>query len=212
MKSVLQRAFVLATGALSLGSLNTQAVSFDFSSFPNTRIFFNGDGTFRFGPVYPSSNFQVDDGTAAGLLGSIGGTFTIGDVTTVGGTSTAPVTGTGIFTIKDGATPLVATITLNELSQTGTGSVLNVGGAVNVTAVTYAGTNPDLVALRDDTSGMVAVSFQFALVRSIEYMKTHRLGTSFSGSLASVPDMGGTIALLGLGMIGMAAAARRQGS
>jgi hypothetical protein len=210
MKIVFGRAFTIAAGALALGTVSNQAVSIDFSSFPNSKLVFDGAGNFRFGPLSPTPNFQVDTGSAAGFYGSIGGTFAIGDVTTIGPTSTAPIAGNGTFTIFDGATPLVASITLNEMSQTGTGAVLNVDGAVNVTAISYAGTNPDLVALRDDTSGSAAISFQFALVRSIEYMKTHRLSTTFSGSVVSTPDLGTTVSLLGLGMIGMAMAARRE--
>lgn len=210
MNRVFRQTFTIAAGVLSLGAVTNQAVSIDFSSFPNSKLLFDGAGNFRFGPVSPTPNFQVDTGSAAGFYGSIGGTFAIGDITTVGPTSKAPITGNGTFTIFDGATPLVASITLNELSQTGTGAVLNVDGAVNVTAISYAGTNPDLVALRDDTSGSAAISFQFVLVRSIEYMKTHRLSATFSGSVVSTPDVGVTASLLGLGIIGMAIGARRQ--
>lgn len=212
MKLVSHKTLVIATGILALGYSTSEAVSFDFSSVPLSKIVFDGAGNFKFAPGAPKSNFQVDDGTAAGLFGSLDGIFTIGAVTTVGPLSTAPVTGTGTFTIKDGATPLTASITLDSLSQLGTGSILNVDGAVNVTGVSYAGTNPDLVALRDDATGSAAISFQFILAFSIDYMKTHKMGTSFSGSIASVPDIGATAGLLGLGFAGLAAVRRRQTS
>lgn len=212
MKLALKPTLAVALGALTLGNLNNQAVSFDFSSVPTSLIAFDGAGNFSFTPAAPTVNFQVDTGTAAGLSGSIGGSFAIGTVTTVGPTSTAPVTGTGTFTIYDGITPLSASITWDEMSQTGTGSTLNVNGIVNLTSITYTGSNPDLVTLFNDASGYAVLTFQFIPAKTLSYLKTHRISTTFSGSVASTPDGGATAGLLGLSMVGMAAAVRRRNS
>lgn len=210
MKSILKPYLAIACGALSLGTAHVNAVSFDISSVPGSAIAFDGAGNFSFTPASPAANFEVDTGTAAGLLGSIGGSFAIGAITTVGPTSTAPVTGSGTFTIIDGGTPLTATIDWDEMSQTGTGSTLNVNGVVNLTSIAYAGSNPDLVTLFGDASGYAVVTFQFIPSKSLASMKTTKASTSFSGSITSTPDGGATAGLLGATLMGMAAVARRR--
>ncbi len=210
MKLVLKPTLAIALGALTLGNLNNHAVSFDFSSVPGGQIAFDGASNFSFTPASPTVNLEIDTGTAAGLFGSLGGTFTIGAVTTVGPTSSAPVTGTGSLTIIDGITPLVASVTWDVMSQTGTGSTLNVNGLVNLTGISYTGSNPDLVDLFNDASGYAVVTFQFIPSKTLAAMKTTAIHTTFSGSITSTPDGGATAGLLGATLIGMAAAVRRR--
>ncbi len=210
MKSILKPYLAIACGALTLGTAHVNAVSFDISSVPGSAIAFDGASNFTFTPASPSINFEVDTGTAAGLFGSIGGTFTIGAVTTVGPTSSAPVTGSGTFEIFDGGDTLSAVIDWDEMSQTGTGSVLNVNGIVNLTSITYGGSNADLLDLFNDASGYAVVTFQFTPAKSLASMKSTASSTSFSGSITSTPDGGATAGLLGAALMGMAAVARRR--
>jgi len=204
MKTNLMRtfaAFAIATG-LALGfASSAQALQIDYSSNPNSFIVFPGDTTFQFSPAV--SQFTVTDGTASGLLGEITGIYTIGTITTVGGVSSAPVTGTGTFVIHDGAFNLVGTLTWVNIVQIGSGLTLNVQGSANLTNITYGGSNADLLALAAAGSGSNTLTFQFVPAVSLVALRNGPgpNQTSFSGSIGpSVPDGGTTVALLGLGL------------
>jgi hypothetical protein len=204
MKTNLMRTFApfaIATG-LALGfASSAPALQIDYSSNPSSFIVFPGDTTFQFAPAV--SQFSITDGTASGLLGEITGIYTIGTITTVGGVSSAPVTGTGTFVVHDGAFNLVGTLTWVSILQIGSGVTLNVQGTANLTNITYGGSNADLLALAGAGSGSNTLTFQFVPGVSLT---TLRNGpgpnqTSFSGSISpSVPDGGTTVALLGLGL------------
>jgi hypothetical protein len=174
------------------------AQALDYASTVNSFISFPGDTTFSFSPA--ASNFIVTTGTASGLTGEITGTFTIGTITTIGTVSTAPVTGTGGFLVHDGAFTLSASLVWINVSQNGTGGVLNLDGSVNLTGITYGGSNPDLVALASAGSALNALSFQFVPVVSLATLRNGPgpYSTSFSGSVA-VPEPG-TAALIVFGL------------
>ena len=102
----------LAIGlSLSAGVCQAQ----NYSSTVNSLIQFNGDGTLTFTPN--TNNLRITSGSAAGFLGEITGTFTIGTITTVAGNSTAPMTGTGKFVIHDGTTDFSATLVWVDVGQ-----------------------------------------------------------------------------------------------
>src|SRR5690348_1212731 len=126
----MKKQILVAVLTLTMG-LAAHAMSFDYAASTKTGITFNGSGGFSFSPS--SGNFKVTDGTAAGDLGTIGGTFTIGAITTVAGVSTAPVTSSGgTFTIDDGAGhTLSATLVWDDIFQFGTGGGLNTSGNAN---------------------------------------------------------------------------------
>ena len=201
----------LGMALASLASLtNVQATGFDYSSTVGSSIMFPGDHTFSFSPS--ATNFQVTSGTASGLLGEMTGTFTIGTITTtiipgIGTMQTASVTGSGTFVIHDGAFTFSAVLTWVDIAQLGSGAVLNTTGTVSLTGITYGGSNPDLVALATAGSGANVLSFQFAPTASLEELRNgpgpHK--TSFSGSVATLPDGGSTLMLLGLAVAGIAA-------
>jgi len=180
---------------------NFSAQAFDYSSTVGSTIVFPGNATFSFSPG--ADNFIVTDGTASGLFGEITGTFTIGTITTNGTVSTAPVTGTGGFLVHDGAFTLSASLVWINVSQNGTGGVLNLDGSVNLTGITYGGSNPDLMALAAAGSGLNALSFQFVPVVSLATLRNGPgpYSTSFSGSVA-VPEPGtAALVVFGLGVL-----------
>jgi VPDSG-CTERM motif len=189
---------VAMAALVGFGAANVTAGPIDYSSTTGSKINFNGSGGFSFSPALDS--FVIDDGTAAGLLGDMGGTYSIGIVSPDGSGFSAPVTGSGSFVIHDGATPLTGTLSWVDIFQRGTGGDLNTLGVINLTGVSYAGSNPDLLALL--SSGDIdTLTFQFVPAVSLAALKgpsTH--STSFSGTIATVPDGGTTVGLLGLAL------------
>jgi hypothetical protein len=155
--------------------------AFQYASAPGALIHFNGDSTVTFSPG--SSNLVVTTGTAAGLSGEITGTYTIGAVTTFGFQSTAPMTGTGTFVIHDVSGDFTATLEWIEVSQFGAFGGFNGDLNANMSAVTYTGSNPDLVALKNANSGINSLSFQFTSVISLQTLKDAPAVSSFSGSI-----------------------------
>jgi hypothetical protein len=140
-------------------------------------------------------------------LGQITGTFSIGTITTIGGVSTAPVTGTGTFVIHDGlGHNLTASLTWVDITQFGTAGFLDVNGQVNLTSITYTGINPDLVSLRNAGFAVDALSFTFTPAVALTLLRngpgSH--STSFSGSVSfAVPDGGTAVALFGIALAGV---------
>jgi hypothetical protein len=161
-------------------------VTFNYANTPGSFIQFNGDSTFTFTPSV--NNFSITSGTAVNLLGEVTGTYTIGAVTTAGGVSSAPVTGTGTFVVHDGGNDLTATLVWVDIQQGGVGGSLNVGGTVNLSGVTYAGSNPDLVALKNAGSGINVLAFQFVPFISLDALKNTVASNAFNGTgFASSP-------------------------
>jgi hypothetical protein len=141
------------------------------------------------------------------LLGDISGTFTIGPITTVGSQSSADVSGSGEFVIHDGTSSLKGTLTIGDILQVGTGNTLNYLGSINLTGISYNGTNPDLLALAASGSAIDVMTFQFATPIPLSVLASSTQSTSFSGSLFSpqvAPDGGATVMLLGLGLSALA--------
>jgi hypothetical protein len=151
---------------LGLGAGVCSAGELDYSSTVGSLIQFNGDSTFT---VTPATNNLVFAGSA--LLGEITGTYTIGTVTTTGPFSLAPVSGTGAFVVHDGAGfDLKSTLVWVEIDQLGGSGALNPFGVVNMTGVTYSGSNPDLLALRNAGSAQNIFTFQFVSPVSLDAM------------------------------------------
>ncbi len=206
---------LIAAVMLCSTSAFASTVTIDFSNSTGAKINFPGNNTFFFTPNGSSdTNFTVTDGTAAGLLGRIDGTYTIGTVSGPdgGGTSTANVTGSGTFNIFDGANTLTGSLTWVDISQKGTGSTLDVSGQVNLTGITYGGSNADLVALASNTSGITVLTFQFTPPKALSVLRSHTDGTyktSFSGTVTATPEPS-AIALLGAGLLMFVVVGRRK--
>jgi|SRR5882724_1450425 len=188
---------LLLTGLLSLAMATAaHAMSFGYASTVGSSIVFDGASHFTFGPAV--NNFQVGSGTAAGLFGEITGSFTIGTVVS----ASAPVTGTGTFVIHDGANTLTATLVWQNIAQLGTLDGLNTVGSANLTAITYGGSNADLLKLKNSITGLNTLSFQFGSATTVNTLKTTSTSTTFSGTVAT-PDGGTTVVLLGFALAGM---------
>ncbi len=211
MKVNVKMSVAAALGVLAL-SPASQAVSFDYSSIPDAGIEFDGASHFSFvGPI-AGFDFQVDTGSAATFFGNIDGVFTIGAVVAEGGGFSAPVSGSGTITIFDGGV-LTADIEWVKIFQRGTGSTLNVEGAVNMTNIQYVGgANADLEELANIGWAYNVLTFQFIPAKSLNQLKNQALKTSFSGSIFAeqVPDGGTSAVLLGIGLIGFGALVRRR--
>lgn len=200
-KTVASLAFA---GMALVSANNVQALQFTYASEVGSFINFDGAAHFNFTPAVNS--FKVTSGTAANFLGDISGTYTIGAITTVGGVSSAPVTGTGTFVIHDPVGPnnFSATLVWINIAQFGTGGTLNVNGTANLTAISYSGSNSDLLAIKNAVGSANTLTFQFVpavLLADLKSTGTH--ATSFSGSVGTVPDGGTTVALLGFALAGM---------
>ena len=181
-KGLIKMMASLAVG-IGLSAQVCSAVVFHYSNTTNSFIQFAGDNTFTFTPN--SNSLQISDGTAISLLGEITGTYTIGAVTTAGGVSTASVTGTGTFVIHDGVNDFTATVIWIDIQQGGSGDSLNVAGTVNLTGITYAGSNPDLLALKNAGTGINVLAFQFLPPLSLDSLKTVPARNSFNGTVAT---------------------------
>jgi hypothetical protein len=204
-------ALSMAAALASGGQLLANDIS--YANLAHTNIVFNGTGGFSFSNTgTPAANIQITGSTtgdSVGLMGEITGNYQIGAITHAGPVSSANVTGTGTFLIRDGADTLTATVNWDDITQIGTGSTLNDNGQVNLTNILYSGTNVDLVDLKDALTASNVLDFTFTPAETLAALKTHRVSTSFSGSInyaiASVPDSSNTALLTGLGLVAIAA-------
>ena len=144
-----------------------------------------------------------------GCAAAISGTFTISNIQIIvpGLAETGDVSGTGAFVIHDGmGNDLTATLVWTSVAQIGAGNALNFHGNVNLTGITYSGTNADLVTLANAHSAIDVLSFQFTTQIDLTTLANHTGGditNSFSGTIATVPDGGTTVALLGVALLGI---------
>ena len=126
--------------------------------------------------------------------------------------ASASVSGSGLFKVFDGVNTLSASLSWVDVVQDGTGSTLNVNGLLNLTGITYGGSNADLLSLVADSGGSATLGFTFNPAESLSTLKTTATFTSFSGTVSdsSVPDSGSTALLIALGVVGIAAGAIAQ--
>ena len=173
---------------------------------------------------YLGSSFSINGVTAGmsgdslGDLGTMSGKYTIGDITTVGSTQTAPVTGTGTLLIYDNGITgpaLKGTIDWESISTSGTGSTLNLTGVVNVTDVTYNGTGKDLSFFAGIGSLVETVSFSFTPGKTLTQLAHYATKDTYSGALSDnqpqgVPDGASTVGLLGGAFLALASVRRKM--
>ncbi|MEO6667703.1 MAG: hypothetical protein ABIO65_13165, partial [Nitrospiria bacterium] len=160
---------------LSVAS-NAMAISLNYASLTGSTVTFTGTGdTFVFNPESGGFDFaigSVSDGTgsAVGFNGRIEGTFTIGSITTLApGYQTASVTGPGTLSIFDGTTSLTASLDWVSIYTLNTTGGINAGGDVNLTSISYSGTDADLLALATlgAGSGVANATFNFVPALSL---------------------------------------------
>jgi hypothetical protein len=205
MREKLRTVFLL--GAVALAMIPGLAIGNTDIGYANTvgsTVSFDGSGNFTVG------TFDITSGSASGLLGNVSGGFSIGTITPIGfGASFATVSGTGLLTITDGSHVLTGNLSWVDIVQMGTIDGLNMQGTVNLTGITYDGSNADLMALAAAGSATDTLSFQFTSGVTLSSLATTAQSSSFSGSISAVPDGGATVALLGFGLVGIEGLRRR---
>lgn len=189
----------------------SHALSFSFvseSGTPNALIQFNGTPkTISF--LDAGNGFDFVIGAASnvnlnGLKGNIGGTFTVGAITIAGPVQTAPVSGTGTFSIFDGTNTLTADLVWQDVFTFGTQSGLNVNGNTNITNVSYSGSNAGLIELANSVNRTVTVSTQFIPGLTLTQLMTQGAtnANTYSGTFNAVPEPA-SIAMLGMGALAL---------
>ena len=205
-----------------LGRSARADLTLDVASAAGANIDFTGSGsgaTFVFNNNHLGQGFQVTEssngagsGTAVGLFGTLGGTYSYTSITTIGSVQTASVTTTdGSLTITDAShvslTGNVAGLTVETFGTLGT---VDVSGTINLTNVSYSGTNADLTQLKNEAAaggGVLTISFQFLPTKSLTQLAGHGAEntTSYSASIATtaaVPEPS-SLAIGALGALGL---------
>jgi len=221
---------------LCFGSSARADLRLDISNVANANVEFQGFGTsasFTFNNNTSGQGFDVTQSsngtgpnTAVGLFGTLGGTYsyTKASIVTTGPVQTASVTtSNGSLTITDANNvSLTGNVTGVNVSTVGTLGTVDMSGTINLTNVSYLGTNQDLVQLKNEAAasgGVVTISFQFLPAQSLTQLTSNGLEktTSYSGSIATtaittsslVPEPS-SLAIAGIGALGMIGFALRR--
>ena len=203
---------LLAAAAPARASLVTQ---FDFVSEPSgptagAYIEFKGGPartvTFPNGASgYDLIITQSDAPSLIGIKGNITGTFTVGTIATAGLLQTAPLTGTGVFSLTDSASNVLsATLAWNDIYTYGATGGLNPSNTLNLTGWTYGGSDPAFLDIFGGSDRTVNLSFQFSPGKSLTQLMATGSDkqTTYAGSFSMTPEPA-TLALLALGGVGI---------
>lgn len=169
--------------------------------------------------VNAQSGFPGSNTSLIGAMGNIGGTYTIGAITTSpdGTTQTAAVAGTGTLSIFDGVNTLTSVlnwvnIETLKVGSGASGGFLNTEGVVNLSNFSYSGSNQGLQEIAANSGGTLTATFQFSPAKTLSQLTTDLADvTSYSASFSVVPEPS-FYWLLALGMSGLLALTRRKNS
>ena len=195
--------FLSAVAAFALSAAMTQGQGtevLNFGTMPGASLQFNGSASsFQF-DNNPSNGNQWWITDESGGTGSAltmhgwftGGPWSYGAITVNGLDQSATVNHpSATLTIDDGAgylaTAAVAWVDVSTYQGVGG---LNANLTVNLSGLSYAGTDPDLLSLFSGPAGELDLSFQFNPAKTLSQLSagTGPYNTSFNGSLASVPE------------------------
>jgi hypothetical protein len=211
--------FIVGILGLAVSAAVGQAqLSLNFSSSPGSSIQFNGSAdTFQFNPstftgfggVYLGTQWFVGSetggtGSALGLFGSSGtSVFSYGPITVNGPLQSAAILGPlGTLDINDGSGfDLTGNINWEQIQTSAFAGALNAALVVNVTGLSYAGTNPDLLTLLASGVGQMDLSFQFSPGETLTQLSTGEspFSTSYAGSISPAPEPT-SVGLLAVGL------------
>ena len=155
-------------------------------------------------------------GDSVGLHGTLDGTYsyTSGEMTTNGGLQSAPlVTNGATLTITDASQhQLTAEIAGIDVSTIGTHGLINVHGEVNLTSISYSGTNADLIDFSKPGAGVAVMSFTFVPAQSLTSLAASGSDqrASDAGTLLSILEPSGLILLAVGGLVSLGHGARRR--
>jgi hypothetical protein len=227
MKHKITKIALLAAGLVAATVTSQAALSLNFSNLEDTTIQFGAGSSFQLNPTAGSlatPQFEITSslggtGSANGLFGWINGNpWTIGAITTSGNLQTASVTGAAFLFLNDGAgndlTGNLNWVTIHTFNSAGG---INAALALNVTGLTYAGGNADLLTLAAGGTGSLNLTFQFSSGATLTDLTTGTSAqvTSYSGSLAVVPEpstmIAGALLLLPFGATTLRILRKRKG-
>jgi hypothetical protein len=187
-------------------TVTTSQATMSFTGINNAQ--FNANGTtFQLNPIAGSSTTPQFDftGVDAGLVGWISGgpwqvnmasltTTTVGSITY----QQAPLLGGGQLNIFDGVNTLTGNLSWGQIHtiSDGQGGVAD-SLTLNLTGLTYAGLNGNLLALANGQTGNLNLTFQFSgtspNLSSIYSGATEASIASYSGSISTVVPEPSTI-------------------
>ncbi|MEJ0089566.1 MAG: PEP-CTERM sorting domain-containing protein [Limisphaerales bacterium] len=216
----------VVSGALLACSAEAQDfLSLNFASTPGSTIQFNGAASsFQFnsssspifGGVFNGTQWQIGSqtggtGSATGLLGWVNNSpFSYGSITTIisgsGIDQTANVSGSpGALLVNDGSGfNMTGLVNWGQISTHDFAGAINASLTVNVTGLSYAGSNPDLLTFVANSPAALNLTFQFSPGRTLSDLTTGSgaYQTSYSGSLSVVPEPTSVgCFILGLGVL-----------
>jgi PEP-CTERM motif len=224
-------ALALATLTSLYSGSNARAdLTLNLSNAMNADIAFQGNGsgaTASFINNNSNEGFKITTssgtGDSVGLFGTLAGTFsyTTASIVTIGTSmQSAPIVSSGgILTIADGHThSLTASVTMDTIETVGVAGSMNVNAAINLTDVSYGGSNHDLTQLMTEADAPggaeLTISFQFVPAENLTQLAGSGADndTSYSGTitaLSAVPEPS-SMAIAALGAVGLVAYGARR--